>query len=134
MTVGESIVALEEAIEVMRAVWTPQGDIRIAGKYCSMMGAQGGPSPAHDVEIWVGAFKPRMLSLTGRLADGWLPTSVAAMPNQLTAMNRIIDDSAVQGDIAGLWAAVNLVDDTLLSHLSYEERELVEPPARLDVR
>ena len=29
------------------------------------------------------------------------------------------------------WEAVNLLTDTLLSHLSYEERELVEPLARL---
>jgi hemerythrin-like domain-containing protein len=35
------------------------------------------------------------------------------------------------GDIAGLRAAVDLLSDTLLSHLSYEERELVEPLARL---
>ncbi len=96
MTVGESIVALEEAMTIMRAVWTPQDNIQFAGKHYSMMGAQGGPSPAHDVEIWLGAFKPRMLALTGRLADGWLPTSVAAMPDQLTAMNRIIDESAVE--------------------------------------
>lgn len=33
--------------------------------------------------------------------------------------------------IAGLRAAVDLLSDTLLSHLSYEERELVEPLARL---
>jgi hemerythrin-like domain-containing protein len=30
-------------------------------------------------------------------------------------------------------AAVDLLTDTLLSHLSYEERELVEPIARLSV-
>jgi hypothetical protein len=33
--------------------------------------------------------------------------------------------------IAALSAAVDLLTDTLLSHLSYEERELVEPMARL---
>jgi len=36
-------------------------------------------------------------------------------------------------DIDGLRAAVDLLDDTLLSHLSYEERELVEPLARLGI-
>ena len=96
MTVGESIVALEEAMAIIRAVWTPQDSIRLAGKHYTMMDAQGGPRPAHDVEIWLGAFKPRMLELTGRLADGWLPTSVAARPNELTAMNRIIDEAAVE--------------------------------------
>jgi hypothetical protein len=46
------------------------------------------------------------------------------------ALVALVDGS---GDIAGLRAAVDLLDDTLLSHLSYEERELVEPLARLGV-
>ncbi len=33
-----------------------------------------GPPPVHPIEIWLGAYKPRMLALTGRLADGWLPS------------------------------------------------------------
>jgi hypothetical protein len=33
--------------------------------------------------------------------------------------------------VAGLRAAVDLLSDTLLSHLAYEEREPVEPLARL---
>ncbi len=35
-----------------------------------------------------------------------------------------------EGTVAGLRAAVDVLADTLLSHLSYEERELVEPLAR----
>jgi hypothetical protein len=46
------------------------------------------------------------------------------------ALVALVDGSA---DIANLRAAVDLLDDTLLSHLSYEERELVEPLARLGV-
>lgn len=38
-----------------------------------------------------------------------------------------------EGTLDDLRAAVDLLDDTLLSHLSYEERELVEPLARLGV-
>ena len=34
-------------------------------------------------------------------------------------------------DVSALQAAVDLLTDALLSHLSYEERELVEPLARL---
>ncbi|MGD9958716.1 hemerythrin domain-containing protein [Nocardioides sp.] len=37
---------------------------------------------------------------------------------------------AAPSDFTGLEDAVNLLHDTLLSHLSYEERELVEPLAR----
>jgi hypothetical protein len=35
------------------------------------------------------------------------------------------------GDFSGIEAALDLLSDTLLSHLAYEERELVEPLARL---
>ena len=46
------------------------------------------------------------------------------------ALVALVDGS---GSIDGLRPAVDLLDDTLLSHLSYEERELVEPLARLGV-
>ena len=36
--------------------------------------------------------------------------------------------------VAEVQAAVDLLTDALLSHLSYEERELVEPLARLGPR
>jgi hypothetical protein len=50
----------------------------------------------HDVGIWLGAYKPRMLELTGRLADGWLPSLGYAAPEELGAMNARIDDAARQ--------------------------------------
>jgi len=97
LTAGQSIAALEEAIAIMREVWTPSGGgIRLPGKHYTVAGAKRGPQPAHDVEIWLGAYNPRMLAVTGRLADGWLPSSSYAGPDQLTAMNKIIDEAAVE--------------------------------------
>ncbi|TCC22686.1 LLM class flavin-dependent oxidoreductase [Kribbella speibonae] len=97
LTTGQSIAALEEAIAIMREVWTPGGGgIRLAGKHYTVSGAKRGPVPAHDVSIWLGAYKPRMLALTGRLADGWLPSSGYAGPDELSAMNKIIDEAAVE--------------------------------------
>ncbi|TCC08602.1 LLM class flavin-dependent oxidoreductase [Kribbella soli] len=97
LTTGQSIAALEEAIAIMREVWTPGGGgIRLAGKHYTVSGAKRGPAPAHDVSIWLGAYKPRMLALTGRLADGWLPSSGYAGPDELAAMNKAIDEAAVE--------------------------------------
>ncbi|TDW84500.1 hemerythrin HHE cation binding domain-containing protein [Kribbella pratensis] len=97
LTTGQSIAALEEAIAIMREVWTPGGGgIRLSGKHYTLSGAKRGPAPAHDVSIWLGAYKPRMLALTGRLADGWLPSSGYAGPEQLAAMNKVIDEAAVE--------------------------------------
>jgi alkanesulfonate monooxygenase SsuD/methylene tetrahydromethanopterin reductase-like flavin-dependent oxidoreductase (luciferase family) len=96
LTTGQSIAALEEAIAIMREVWTPTGGgIRLPGTHYPIAGAKRGPKPAHDVEIWLGAYKPRMLAVTGRLADGWLPSSAYAGPDELAAMNKIIDEAAV---------------------------------------
>lgn len=93
-TPAESVKALDEAIAVIRAMWTPGRGARIQGEHYSLGGARPGPFPAHDVGIWLGAYKKRMLQLTGRSADGWLPSSPYAPPEQLRSMNAIIDDAA----------------------------------------
>jgi hypothetical protein len=91
---GASVVALREAIAVIRALWTPGRGLRLAGEHYSLAGAKPGPFPVHDVGIWVGAYKERMLRLTGEVGDGWLPSAPYAPPEQLGAMNAIIDSAA----------------------------------------
>ena len=70
---GDSVEALEEGIHVIRELWDAgkQGGVRFEGKHYRLAGARRGPAPVHDISIWVGAFRPRMLRLVGRLADGW---------------------------------------------------------------
>ena len=95
LTPGQSVNALAEAIEVIRAVWAPEGgSIRLPGEHYRVVGAHSGPAPAHHVEIWLGAYKPRMLALTGRRADGWLPSMGYADLSDLGPMNRAIDAAA----------------------------------------
>jgi alkanesulfonate monooxygenase SsuD/methylene tetrahydromethanopterin reductase-like flavin-dependent oxidoreductase (luciferase family) len=94
-TAGESVDALREAIAVIRALWTPGRGARLHGKHYDLNGAKPGPFPVHQVGIWVGAYKERMLRLTGELADGWLPSSPYAPPEQLAAMNAVIDAAAI---------------------------------------
>ena len=94
-TPGEAVAALEDAIDVMRELWDPTRRlVRAGGEVYRLDGAKPGPAPAHDVSIWVGAGRPRMLRLTGRLADGWLPSSDWMRPEGLTAANAVIDDAA----------------------------------------
>lgn len=100
LTPGQSIDALEEAITIIRETWDTSkvGGVRVDGKYYQVKGMKRGPKPAHDIGIWVGAYKPRILNLTGRLADGWLP-SQAYLPNglpSLTEMNQHIDAGAAE--------------------------------------
>ncbi|GAA0931820.1 hypothetical protein GCM10009554_15960 [Kribbella koreensis] len=96
LTAGESVEALEEAIAIIREVWAGgTGGIRLAGKHYTVAGAKRGPEPSHEVSIWLGAYKPRMLAVTGRLADGWLPSSAYVPPAELPALNKLIDEAAV---------------------------------------
>lgn len=69
-----ALAALEEAIEVIRKVWSGQRNLRFAGEHYRLAGAQSGPVPAHPIGIWLGVYGPRALRLTGRVADGWLPS------------------------------------------------------------
>jgi alkanesulfonate monooxygenase SsuD/methylene tetrahydromethanopterin reductase-like flavin-dependent oxidoreductase (luciferase family) len=93
-TVGESIEALEEAIEVIRLMWSSESSVSFAGEHYRLDGARPGPQPAHPIGIWVGAFKPRMLRLVGRKADGWLPSLGVLTRDELRAANELIDATA----------------------------------------
>ncbi|GGO62762.1 LLM class flavin-dependent oxidoreductase [Nonomuraea cavernae] len=101
--------ALEEGIRVIRAMWdTTSSPVRVDGEHHRVVGAHPGPAPAHDVAIWLGAYKKRMLALTGRVADGWLPSSAYAAPDTLPALHQIIDEAAVAagrrpGDVRRLY-------------------------------
>ncbi len=90
----EATDALAEAISVIRALWTPGRAVNLDGEHYRLRNAQPGPPPPHPIGIWVGAYKPRMLRLTGRLADGWFPSSPYAPPAELAAMTRILDAAA----------------------------------------
>jgi alkanesulfonate monooxygenase SsuD/methylene tetrahydromethanopterin reductase-like flavin-dependent oxidoreductase (luciferase family) len=95
LTPGQSVDALAEAIDVIRASWdVDAGPIRHEGEHYRIVGAHPGPAPAHDVEIWLGAYKPRMLALTGAKADGWLPSMGYADLADLPGMNDAIDRAA----------------------------------------
>jgi alkanesulfonate monooxygenase SsuD/methylene tetrahydromethanopterin reductase-like flavin-dependent oxidoreductase (luciferase family) len=93
LTPAQAVDALREAIAVIRAVWGT-GPRRVEGTYYSLRGAKIGPAPAHDVGIWVGAYKPRMLELTGAVADGWLPSIGRMTPAELRDANARIDEAA----------------------------------------
>ena len=97
---AEGVEALREAIAIIRDLWNTDAPraTRHDGRYYQVAGAKRGPRPAHDIAIWVGSYKPRMLALTGAVADGWLPT-VEYLPrgtDSLPEANERIDMAAVE--------------------------------------
>ena len=91
---GDSISALEEAIQVTKLIWSGNRGLRFNGNFYSLNGVNSGPRPAHKVEIWLGVYKPRGLALTGRLADGWLPSNLP--PPVLADGHARIDEAAAR--------------------------------------
>lgn len=96
LSAGEAVRALEEGIDVIRELWDADARraVRVEGTHYRVVGAKRGPAPAHDVGIWLGAYKPRMLALVGRRADGWLPSLAYLKPGDLAAGNKMIDEAA----------------------------------------
>jgi alkanesulfonate monooxygenase SsuD/methylene tetrahydromethanopterin reductase-like flavin-dependent oxidoreductase (luciferase family) len=97
---AEAVAGLSEAIDIIRATWDAgtRGGIFADGGQYQIKGAKRGPEPAHDVSIWLGAYGPRMLRLTGEKADGWLPSLSYLKPGDLERGNAIIDKAAATAD------------------------------------
>jgi alkanesulfonate monooxygenase SsuD/methylene tetrahydromethanopterin reductase-like flavin-dependent oxidoreductase (luciferase family) len=90
----EAVRSVEEAIQVMRLVWSEERSVRFDGEIYSLKGMRPGPQPVHDIGLWVGAYGPRMLNLIGRLADGWVPSLGYTPPERIPDMQQRIDEGA----------------------------------------
>src|SRR5947209_3188890 len=95
-TLRESVDALEEAVAIIRAFWSGERSVSFEGDHYRVKGANPGPPPAHSVGIWLGAYGPRMLRLTGRMADGWLPSVGGHFlrPEDVPERQAVIDEAA----------------------------------------
>jgi alkanesulfonate monooxygenase SsuD/methylene tetrahydromethanopterin reductase-like flavin-dependent oxidoreductase (luciferase family) len=99
---GESLEALEEAVTVIRMMWSGERGLRYEGKHYRLRGTHSGPVPVHRIGIWIGAYGPRALRQTARIADGWIP-SFRGEIEPMVEMTKRLDDAIVK-------AARRLVD------------------------
>jgi alkanesulfonate monooxygenase SsuD/methylene tetrahydromethanopterin reductase-like flavin-dependent oxidoreductase (luciferase family) len=89
-----SVDALEEAIQVIRLMWSGDRTVEFEGEYYSLGGLHPGPQPAHAIGIWLGAYGPRMMRVVGRLADGWLPSLPRLPLDEVLVKQQQIDEAA----------------------------------------
>ena len=92
-TPGQSLDALGEAITVIRKIWSGERSLRFDGEHYHLAGAQGGPVSLEPIGIWLGAYGPRALALTGAAADGWVPSFRGDFA-ALAGMARRLDQAA----------------------------------------
>jgi alkanesulfonate monooxygenase SsuD/methylene tetrahydromethanopterin reductase-like flavin-dependent oxidoreductase (luciferase family) len=92
---GQSLAALEEAITVIRKLWSGERNLRFEGSHYRLAGAQSGPVPPHPIGVWLGAYGPRALDLTARTADGWVPSFRGELDKIVEMANRL-DEATVK--------------------------------------
>jgi probable F420-dependent oxidoreductase len=84
-TPRDKVDGLEEAIRIARGLWSEE-TYSFEGRLYRTDGARLEPKPGRRIPIWLGTYGDRALALTGRLADGWIPTFELAPPDRVRTM------------------------------------------------
>lgn len=93
----EKIDGLEDAVRIIRGLWSEPRFTFTGGQY-HVTEADLEPKPNHRIPIWLGAFGDRALAVTGRYADGWIPSLGHAPADALPAMRRkVLAAAAAEG-------------------------------------
>jgi probable F420-dependent oxidoreductase len=105
----DKVDGLEEAVRVIRGLWS-QPTFTFHGRLYRADGAELEPKPDHRIPVWLGTYGRRALALTGRLADGWIPSLGYAPPEQVTVMRERVLAAARQAgrDPGEITCAYNL--------------------------
>ncbi len=128
---GEALDALEDGIDVVRGIWDTSTSERLeaGGDHYRISGAKRGPAPAHEMEIWVGAYGPRMMDLIGRKADGWVPSIGRISPEALADRTRRIDEAAERSGRSP--SAIRRIANLGLGQEAIDTARLIETIERL---
>lgn len=92
---NKPVSRLEEAIKIIRLLWENDEKVDFDGKFWKLKDAILALGPYEKGKyppIWIAAMRPKMLEMTGRLGDGWLPANLDL--NRYREGLRIVRDSA----------------------------------------
>lgn len=99
ISVRNSFSKLKEGVDVIRALWKAEAGetVNYSGDYFSLKQAAAPLQPSTKIPIYLAAYGPRMLDLTARAADGWIPEAhtpesfrliLTALRQKMTKVNR----------------------------------------------
>ena len=113
---------LEEAVRIIRLLWSSDGPVDFEGEHFRLQQAVLGlkPTPEGPPQIWLAAHGPRMLEITGRHADGWLPEFLP-LDDYRARLQRIEQAREAAGRSAdpftpGMYAKLVLTDEHDAAH------------------
>ncbi|MBA2336335.1 MAG: LLM class flavin-dependent oxidoreductase [Acidimicrobiia bacterium] len=92
-TPREKVDGMEEAVRIIRGLWSQPG-FSFDGRLFTTADAELEPKPDRTIPIWLGTFGDRALTVTGRLADGWIPSHGMAPPAPAEVMRRRVRAAA----------------------------------------
>lgn len=128
MSLRDKIDGMGEAIGIIRGLWT-EPTLTFDGRLHQTAAARLEPKPDHKIPIWLGTYGPRALAITGRMADGWIPSLGFALPDRIVGMRdrvRTAADAAGRDpeSISMIYNVVVRLDEKVNS----EESVVVGPP------
>jgi len=130
-TPAEKVRGLEEVVQILKGLWS-EPSLTHHGTIYRTEEARLEPKPAHRIPIWLGTFGERALEVTGRVADGWIPSRGYVPDEALPTMRERVTAAAQRAgrDPASITCALNTqvtVDDRGARHAD----QFTGPPAKI---
>jgi alkanesulfonate monooxygenase SsuD/methylene tetrahydromethanopterin reductase-like flavin-dependent oxidoreductase (luciferase family) len=95
LTPGAAVLAMEEAIMLVRALCGGGKPVTFDGSFYQVGALQ--PAPVAAPPIWTGSVGPKSLAVTGRVADGWVPSMGSDWLSARYRESRPVIDEAAAG-------------------------------------
>ncbi|MGY1815821.1 glucose-6-phosphate dehydrogenase (coenzyme-F420) [Blastococcus sp. SYSU D00820] len=99
----ERFARLREAVDLIRQLWTSEGELDFSGEYYTLVGASIYDRPERPVPVYVAAGGPVVAKYAGRAGDGFICTSGKGM--------ELYTDKLMPAVREGAEAAGRTVDD-----------------------
>lgn len=98
LSVARSVTRFEEALKVIRLLWSSREPVEHEGEFFRLKGAALSLRPylKRPPPIWIAAMGPRMLEIAGRYGDGWIPHTLSPR-RYATSLARIRGAAAAAG-------------------------------------
>jgi alkanesulfonate monooxygenase SsuD/methylene tetrahydromethanopterin reductase-like flavin-dependent oxidoreductase (luciferase family) len=105
----QKVDGMAEAVEIITGLWS-RPRFTFDGAVYRTAEADLEPKPAQPIPVWLGTFGERALDVTGKLADGWIPSYGYVPPQRLPAMReRVLAAARAAGrDPAAITCALHV--------------------------